>query len=143
MVRMIPFRLCVGGGTLIPVEFSELPFIPKRIFWVSGLDQGGTRGNHAHRKCHQLIVAMAGSFKVTTEEGQTVDEFDLNDASHGTPSAAVYVPPLTWVTISEISQDAVIFVAASDEYDVADYIDDKDEYLRLWQASKTTFHHPV
>ena len=143
LVRMIPFRINVGAGTLAVTEFdSELPFTPTRMFWVSDVDEGTTRGNHAHRECHQLIIAVAGSFKVSTERGEK-HEFVLNDAVNGYPSPSLYCPPLTWLTIHDISPGSVILVLASHPYDVSDYIDDREEWARLLAESKTVQHHPV
>ncbi len=145
MVRLIPFRINVGGGVLAVTEFdTELPFTPTRMFWISAVDAGAIRGNHAHRKCHQLVIAMAGSFQVHTSRGDDwIEDFELNDASQGTPSAALYLPPLTWLTISDIKPGSVILVLCSHAYDISDYVDDREEWIRLLEESKTVRHHPV
>lgn len=139
MVRLIALRSFAGGGSLMPVEFdAELPFTPKRMFWVSGLNAESVRGEHAHRKCHQLIIAMSGRFTVTSDDGKAAQEFAL-----GSTPQALYVPPLTWLRLHAFNPDSVLFCLASEPYEVADYIDAKDEFLRLAEASKTVEHHQV
>jgi hypothetical protein len=43
-------------GTLVPIEFSDLPFEPKRIFYVCDVPKGEERGNHAHFETRQLLM---------------------------------------------------------------------------------------
>ncbi len=144
MVRLIPFRINVGGGILAVTEFdTEFPFTPTRMFWIADIDEGAIRGNHAHRRCHQLIIAMAGSFEVHTSRGDAVEDFKLNDCVGGTPSPALYVPPLTWLTISDIKPGSVILCLASHPYDIEDYIDDREEHIRLLEESKVLAHYPA
>ncbi len=45
-------------GTLVPIEFSELPFEPKRVFYVTNVPKGEERGNHAHFKSFLLLMML-------------------------------------------------------------------------------------
>ena len=51
-------------GGLLPIEFNSLPFVPQRVFLTHHLDQNVTRGGHAHRKCHQILIPVVGMFEV-------------------------------------------------------------------------------
>ena len=40
----------------------DLPFDIKRVFYTYDIPGGVTRGGHAHRNCHEFLVAASGSF---------------------------------------------------------------------------------
>ena len=48
------------SGKLIPISFNKkFPFLIKRIFFLHGI-KNKTRGDHAHKKCSQLFMAVSG-----------------------------------------------------------------------------------
>ena len=48
------------SGKLIPISFNKkFPFPIKRIFFLHGL-KNKIRGDHAHKKCSQLFMAVSG-----------------------------------------------------------------------------------
>ena len=52
-------------GMLTVVDFNkDLPFDISRVFWITNVDAEQTRGNHAHRTCYEVVIAVSGSFKV-------------------------------------------------------------------------------
>ena len=57
-------------GRLIAAETTALPFDPKRLFLVDLVSSGAARGGHAHRSCHQLLVAIAGQMNVVVDDGR-------------------------------------------------------------------------
>jgi len=112
-------------GDLSSIEWErELPFIPKRNFFVYGVPDGRVRGEHAHYTCHEFLVCIKGSVSVIVDDGTNREEYLLND-----PSVGLYFPPMTWTIQYKYSSDAVLFVLASHVYDSDDYIRDFDEYL--------------
>lgn len=114
-------------GTLVPIEFSEtLPFVPKRLFFVSNVPQSGSRGDHAHRECEQLLFAARGRVSVLLDDGAQSAEVRLDH-----PSKGLFIPSGVWAKQRQFTADAVLVVLASLPYDPDDYIDDYDEYLRL------------
>jgi len=111
-------------GVLIASE--QLPFAAKRMFTVQGVPAGEFRGWHAHRACEQLLVCLSGSVIALVDDGATQQEVLLDD-----PTTALYMPPMTWGRQRDYSSDAVLLVLASHDYDRADYIEDRDEFLAL------------
>lgn len=107
-------------------EFSHLPFVPQRLFSVSGVPSEHIRGSHAHRECAQLLICAHGSLQVVLDDGYHRDEFLLESSEFG-----LHVPPLTWSTQYKYSADATLLVLASHPYDAGDYIRDYDDFLRL------------
>lgn len=119
-------------GDLSVGEFErEIPFVPKRYFLVFDVPSEKTRGQHAHRACHQFLVCVKGRCAVVADDGKSRQEFLLDS-----PALGLYLPPMTWGTQYKYSSDAILLVFASDYYDAADYIRDYDEFKRLLGTSQ-------
>jgi UDP-2-acetamido-3-amino-2,3-dideoxy-glucuronate N-acetyltransferase len=120
-------------GNLAACDFREhMPFVPMRFFTVYNVPGKDVRGEHAHRKCHQLLVCMNGSLWILLDDGETREEVQLDS-----PSLVLYIPPMVWSVQYRYSHDGVLLVLASDPYDPADYIRDYEEFLRLRGAPAT------
>ena len=115
-------------GNLVVGEYpKELPFEPKRIFMVYDVPNSKVRGAHAHKKCHQFLIATHGSVNVILDNGETRDEYILSDAAIG-----LYIRPGIWGIQYKYSSDAVLLVLASHKYDPDDYIRDYNKFTE-WQ----------
>ncbi|MEN1940085.1 WxcM-like domain-containing protein [Luteimonas sp. MJ246] len=114
-------------GSLSVGDFgADLPFAPRRYFLVYGVPSRETRGEHAHRACHQFLVCTHGSVRVLADDGHQRREFLLDS-----PDSGLHLPPMTWGTQFQYSPDAVLLVFASQAYDADDYIRDYGEFLAL------------
>lgn len=114
-------------GFLCAAEFDRnLPFVPRRCFWVYAVPNQQIRGEHAHRQCAQFLVAVTGRLRVVADDGSRREEFWLDR-----PNLGLYLPPMTWGIQYGYSEDAVLMVLASDPYDAHDYIRDYGEFQRL------------
>ena len=101
-------------------ELMELP----RIY-----DPGGNiTPLHAHKVCHQLIVAAAGAFDVFLDDGREQRVVTLNRPYYG-----LHVLPGIWASQREFSSSSICLVLASELYDENDYIRDYDDFLRFTQ----------
>ena len=125
-VKKINFKFVKDPrGDLIEVDFlRDIPFIPKRVFLVKDVPTEKVRGEHAHKKCHQLLVCVKGSVSVVVDDGILKKEFILNNISEG-----LYLPPMIWGIQYNYSSDSVLMVYASHEYNNDDYIRNYDKYL--------------
>ena len=113
-------------GELTVGEFSkDIPFVPKRYFLAYGVPSKETRGEHAHRTCHQFLICVRGSCAMVADDGKSRVEILLDSADKG-----VYLPPMIWGIQYKYSADAMLLVFASDYYDDSDYIRDYREFLR-------------
>ncbi|WP_417763968.1 sugar 3,4-ketoisomerase [Shewanella sp.] len=113
-------------GQLIAIESaSSIPFNIKRIFYIFGTQPGIPRGNHAHYKTKQYLIAVSGFCKVTFDDGQGQITYDLDEPSKGLLQEA-----MIWGTMHDFSPDCVLLVLASEHYDENDYIRDYDHFLR-------------
>jgi UDP-2-acetamido-3-amino-2,3-dideoxy-glucuronate N-acetyltransferase len=113
-------------GSLAAMEFaSQCPFMPKRLFLVHGVPNKSVRGEHAHHRCHQFLIAASGSVTVSVDDGKNRGSVVLDS-----PDRGLYIPPITWGSQYQFSSDAVLLVLASHEYDEADYIRDYQQFQR-------------
>lgn len=125
-VKLWPLRHVLDKrGNLIPVEFErELPFPPRRQFFIHGVSDHSLRGEHAHRVCHQFLFAVVGSLAVIVDDGHDAREVVLADASFG-----LHLPPYVWGVQYRFKLHTMLSVYASHPYDAAEYIRDYDEFL--------------
>ncbi|MEN9919550.1 MAG: hypothetical protein RL662_1986 [Bacteroidota bacterium] len=116
------------GGNLTPVHNSiVIPFNVKRIFFVYDIPYGKTRGMHAHKICHQFLVALSGSFDVEIEDGINKRTLNLNR-----PMQGIHVLPGIWTKESNYSSGAVCLVLTSERYNEADYVRKYSDYKNLY-----------
>lgn len=112
-------------GSLVACDFEELfPFQPKRFFTVFDVPSKDVRGEHAHKICEQILICLNGSVRALIDNGNERVEFLLDS-----PDKALYMPKLTWGTQYSYSNDAVLGVFASHEYDPEDYIRTYSDFL--------------
>jgi hypothetical protein len=114
-------------GALHFWENSELfPNGIQRCFWITQIAAEETRGNHAHWKESQVLVALSG--KVQIEVFSAAGDsylFDLNSAGVG-----LLVPPLHWVVV-RFGPGAVLLGMSDQQFSEEDYIRDKDYFEKL------------
>lgn len=114
------------AGNITPVHNNlEVPFEVKRIFYLYDIPGGESRGAHAHKECHQFLIAASGSFEVLLDDGTTKRLIQLNR-----PYIGLHIPPGIWASEINFSSGSICLVLASQNYDEADYIRDYGEYLR-------------
>jgi len=112
-------------GNLSFIEGGQhIPFDIKRVYYLYDVPGGSDRGSHAHRKLHQFIVAMSGSFDVVLDDGKEKRRFHMNRSHYG-----LYVCPMMWRDLDNFSSGAVCMVLASERYDETDYIRDYEQFL--------------
>lgn len=117
-------------GDLLPIDLpDDLPFTPRRVFFVHGVPSKEVRGEHAHHRCEQFLVCVTGSVSCIVDDGTTRHEYVLDN-----PSKGLHMPAMTWGTQYDYSSDAVLVVFASERYDDADYIRDYEEFVSLAHA---------
>lgn len=126
-VVLLPFQdISDYRGELYVIEGARhVPFDVKRVFWITSLPQDIVRGGHAHRSCHQFIVALKGRLDVVVDDGREARTFRLDS-----PTEGLHVPPGIWAQEESFSEDVLYLVLASDHYDEADYIRDYQDFIR-------------
>jgi dTDP-4-dehydrorhamnose 3,5-epimerase-like enzyme len=112
-------------GVLTSIESGrDIPFEIRRVFFMHELR--AERGGHAHRVTRQLVVPLAGKFKVDLCDGCESRSYCLDDRNRG-----LYLPSMTWARLYEFSRSAICLVVADTHYDDKSYIRDWDDFLKL------------
>jgi len=111
-------------------ENRHIPFDIRRVYYLYDVPGGATRGGHAHKDLHQLIIAMSGSFDVVLDDGAGKKRFHLNRSYHG-----LYVCPMVWRELDNFSSGSVSMVLASDYFDESDYFSDYSEFVDSVRSS--------
>ncbi len=102
---------------------KQLPFAPKRVFFVYEVPTVEVRGEHAHHTLEQVLICVSGNVSVVVDDGKQRSEYYLDDLGR-----ALYIPPRVWGIQYAYSRDAVLLVLASDAYDPDEYIRTYDEF---------------
>lgn len=104
-------------------NFDEIPFAINRIFYLYDIPGGESRGAHAHKDCHQFLVAASGSFEVLMDDGYTQRQVLLNR-----PNMGLHILPGIWASEINFSSGSICLVMASHAYSEDDYIRNYTEF---------------
>lgn len=104
----------------------DFPFRMNRVFYSYDIPAGESRGGHAHRHCHELVVAASGSFDVVLDDGHSRRTVTLSR-----PFTALHLPPGIWATEQSFSSGSICLVLASDDYDDSEYVRDYNLFRKL------------
>lgn len=111
-------------GNLTFVEgHRHVPFQIARVYYMYDVPGGATRGGHAHKALHQVIIAMSGSFEVILDDGVDRRTETLNRSYIG-----LYLPPMIWRELVNFSSGSVCMALASEYYDESDYYRDYEGF---------------
>ena len=112
------------GNLTVAYNNEDIPFDVKRVFYSYDIPGGEARGAHAHKKCHQFLVAASGSFEVVLDDGRNKRTVVLNRPFYG-----LHVPPGIWASEQSFSSGSICLVLASEGYEGDDYIREYKDYL--------------
>lgn len=117
-------RIPNRAGNITPINNNEeIPFDVRRVFYIYDIPGGEDRGAHAHKECHQFLVAASGSFEIELDDGKIKRTVVLNR-----PNFGLHIPPGIWAAEKGFSSGAVCLVLASEKYKPEDYIRKYEEY---------------
>lgn len=112
------------GNLTYMYQNVHVPFSINRVFYSYDIPGGEDRGAHAHKRCHQFIIAASGAFEVVLDDGINKRTVTLNR-----PFWGLHVPPGIWASEQGFSSGSICLVLASHEYEEEDYIRNYDDYL--------------
>jgi hypothetical protein len=117
-------RIENDAGNITSLQgFENVPFEVKRVFYLYDIPGGKARGAHAHKECHQFLIAASGSFEVTLDDGKNKRTVMLNRPYYG-----LHIPPGVWAAEQGFSSGSICLVITSHKYDEADYIRSYQEF---------------
>lgn len=124
-IIMLP-RIQDRSGNITPIHNSiEIPFQIKRIFYLYDVPGGESRGAHAHKECHQFLIAASGSFEVLLNDGKIQRVVQLNR-----PYLGLHIHPMIWSSEINFSSGAICLALASLEYSEKDYLREYDTFIQ-------------
>ena len=115
-----------SGNISIVEGLKNLPFEPQRVFYLYDIPAGEARGAHAHKECHQFIIAASGSFEVSMDDGVNKKTVSLNRPFYG-----LHIPAGIWAHELNFSSGAICLVLASGKYSEQDYIREYSDFISL------------
>ena len=120
------------AGNITPVHGNkEIPFEINRIFYLYDIPGGESRGAHAHKDCHQFLIAASGAFEIDLDDGVNKRTVSLNR-----PNFGLHIPPGIWAAEKGFSSGAICLVLASHTYNEADYLRKYEDFLQYIQQQK-------
>ena len=102
-------------GDLTVIE-KILPFDIKRVYFISD-SNNQIRGKHRHKKTIQAAICISGSCTIHMDNGKQNNVFVLDDKRK-----CLIINPEDFHWMSGFSEDTILLVLASEEFDKNDYI---------------------
>lgn len=103
---------------------------PADVLHLPGADRGDSRGTRPQH-CEQFLLALHGSLRVVTDDGERRETFELDS-----PLRGLHLPAGLWGIQQDHTPDNVLLVLASEPYDADDYIRDYSQYLEYVKTLK-------
>ena len=119
------------GNLTFMYQNVHVPFPINRVFYSYDIPGGEDRGAHAHKRCHQFLIAASGSFEVALDDGINKRTVLLNRPFYG-----LHVPPGIWAAEQGFSSGSICLVLASEAYSEEDYIRNYDDYLKYLEEKR-------
>ncbi len=102
-----------GNLTAFDPSNSDLPFIPKRVFWIYDVPSNTERANHAHEICEQVIIPLSGVFVI---------EIDNENRYYLRTHTGLYIETRHKIRLYDFSEDAICLVLCSEYYDESEVV---------------------
>ena len=111
------------GNLSFVEQNNHIPFEIRRTYWIYDVPGGEVRGGHAYKQTDEFIIAIAGAFDVTVDDGRQKRTFTLNRSYYG-----LYVPKGLWRTMENFSTASLALEFANTKYDTCDYVMDYEQF---------------
>ena len=114
-----------GYLTVVQEKSGMMPFPMVRIFNVCA-NKDDKRGEHAHKKCSQLLFCPYGKIEVNCFTGDKKESFLLDK-----PSVGLIIYPMVWAEQYYLKNNTILTVICDQKFDENDYIRNYQKYLSL------------
>jgi dTDP-4-dehydrorhamnose 3,5-epimerase-like enzyme len=129
-IKLIQFPSFEDSNGVLKVyeSIENVPFEIKRVFTVSA-KASDIRGEHAHKKCTQLMICIQGEIRVSCDDGSKVSQYTISANSVG-----LLVPPGVWAKEEYIINDSILMVLCDRGYEEDDYIREYSAFVSWLDA---------
>ena len=111
-------------GSLAVIEIADqAPFVPVRMFWISGVAAGTARGGHAHRACNQFFMCLGGRIRIDAIDGTLSETFMLERGDF------LNVVPGIYATETFLDEGSILAVLCDRPYEPEDYVYERDLFV--------------
>ena len=84
------------------------------------------RGDHAHKKCSQLFVAISGKMILEVKTPSLTKKFIIEEKN----KYGILVPPKYWCSIKFIKKNSILMVMNDRKYEFKDYLETFNSYKK-------------
>ena len=99
-------------GTLFVMEHGrEIPFPIERIFFVSRVTPGASRGDHATKQTRLILFPVSGACDVVVDNGTKREVWHMGD-----PARGLMIDPMIWRSMQHFSPDCVMMAVCDRPY---------------------------
>lgn len=126
MIVQLPENVDERGRLAFLEGGKHIPFDVKRVFWITDVPEGMTRGGHAHWTCHEVVFPVAGSFEIEVDDGECALTRVMDN-----PSTGIVIPAGAWCELRRFAPGTVCVVMASQDYDATGYVHNRKEWLKV------------
>ena len=128
LIKTVSFKpLGDERGSLVALEGNKnVPFDIKRVYYLFATKEGVVRGYHAHKNLKQVAVCVTGSCRFVLDDGSRREDIILDS-----PTVGLIIEEMVWREMLDFSDDCVLLVLASENYDEGDYIRDYQEFIKV------------
>ena len=103
------------GSLYVLDQINTSFFYPKRVFFLTQIPTGISRGKHGHFECKQIIIALNGKIEIIWKNSDSSGIVQLDEFQ------ALFVPEGNWIEISSDKITTIAMVVASEFFDSKDY----------------------
>lgn len=122
-------RFSREDGTIVVAQTdAHVPFAIARMFTLTA-PLAARRGDHAHRRCTQLMLCVHGAVEVVCDDSRNRRSFELNR-----DNIALCVPPTIWNTVIFKQDKSVVTVLCDRPFEERDYLRSYPEFVAFRKA---------
>lgn len=114
-------------GVLIQMQFPEIPFDIKRVYFIYGVSIGAARGAHTHKETSQVLFCIRGNIQINLDNGMERESVILDK-----PNIGVLLEPGVWHEMEDFKKDTILLVLASKRHEELDYVRSYEDFLRSY-----------
>jgi dTDP-4-dehydrorhamnose 3,5-epimerase-like enzyme len=130
MAHIINLKTFKDSRGILTVLDKVVDFEIKRLFYIYSVDNSD-RGGHRHHDTHQAAICIKGSCSITNDNNKKIETFILDS-----PEKCLILQPDDWHIMHDFSNDAILLVLASTEFDPKDYIYEPYNTLRKFKNAQ-------
>jgi dTDP-4-dehydrorhamnose 3,5-epimerase-like enzyme len=127
LVKLIEAPAATTDGTLVQLQFPEIPFDIKRVYFIYGVSVGAVRGAHTHKETTQALFCIQGGIVIALDDGKRKEKVLLNR-----PDVGILLEPGVWHEMQEFKKGTILLVLASEKHEPKDYIRNYEDFLNSY-----------